>query len=460
MLIAKKGSGKMKKIFSFILLTSLIFSLAACSSNNPETGSTAQDGKASESALSENAEAEKADTLNNTVGDGTFTIIEEFDHTVFKFDYPDIKSMFETGAVLDIYFLLPGETTEGYQHDMDDEKYHSAEEHIYLSPSGQLPITYQAKTGRQYHDTQYLIEENSVSIIIDDLQLDAFDYPYVGVHFQSEDDSPFWEAFAPEDVVIKYDGRRDFIEFEDLMFARYLSERIGIPENEITVKDLEGIKEIGTYERDMAELQAVGIISADGKGNFTTLADLKHMPNIEKIYLSNHQITDISGLEELQYLRIIDLSSNNISDIKALSGAQALESVTMNYNNISDISPLGDIIGLKYIYMDGNNITEIPDFPKLSNLYTLSLANNQITDVSPLKQLPIIDWVVLDYNNITDVSPMVGMETIRELSLMGNPISDISPLGSIPSLWILNVKETNVTDFSNIGSTIAILERD
>ncbi len=451
----------MRRFFRFILLASLILSLAACSSNNPETGSAAQDDKASESVASENPEeAEEADTLNNTVGDGTFTIIEEFDHTIFKFDYPDIKSIFETGAVFDIYFLVPGETTEGYQHEIDDKNYHSAEAQIYLSPGSQHPIMYQTETGRQHHDTEYLIEENSVSILIDDLQLDAFDYSYVGVHFLNGGDSSFWEVFSPEDIVIKYDGKRDYIEFEDPVFAEYLSIRLGIPKNEITLKDLEGIKEIAIYDTHMTELQADGIISPDGKGNFTTLADLKHMPNIEKINLPNHQISDISALEGLKYLRTVNLSSNNISDIKALSGAQALTSITMNDNNISDISPLGNIVELKYIYMDGNSITEIPDFSKLSNLYTLSLAGNQITDVAPLKLLPIIDWVILDYNNITDVSPMVGMETIRELSLMGNPISDISPLGRISSLWILNVKETNVTDFSNIGSTIVILERD
>ncbi len=449
----------MKKIISFIVLISMMMALIACSSVDSEVDDTISGENVSNENIEAEEQASQEVNLNNTIGDGTFTVKEEFDHTAFNFEYPDIKSILETDGKLNIYFLVLGKSNEGYQHEIDDKDYRSSEAAIYISPTSELPIMYQAESGQQYHDTEYIIEEDSVSILIPELRFDVSVYPYIGIQLLSEGDSLFWEEFAPEDVLVKYEGKRNFLEFEDPLIEKFVSLEYNIPVGQITLEDLERVKKISINDFNIEALEGAGIIGEDGKGNFTSLEDLRYMPNLEIINLVNHQISDISILGELPNLRYIELSGNNISDISVLADVKSLEDVFLNDNNISDMSPLSNLTNLEHVYLDGNKITTIADLSKSETLYTISLKNNQITDVTPLNTNVIIEWIMLDYNNITDVSPMVQMHTLRELSLEGNPISDISPLGST-GLFILNVKGTNVTDFSAVEHFIVILERD
>lgn len=66
------------------------------------------------------------------------------------------------------------------------------------------------------------------------------------------------------------------------------------------------------------------------------VSSLKGLTNLNMLYLSNNNISDISVLKELTNLTNLDLSNNKISDISALKKLTHLNSLNLKENPISN----------------------------------------------------------------------------------------------------------------------------
>ena len=99
----------------------------------------------------------------------------------------------------------------------------------------------------------------------------------------------------------------------------------------------------------------------NGRIEFDNISN-KEFPNIEKLVLSNNNLTDISGLEKLKApnLKILDLSHNNIDNLEVFKKLNfPLEKLNLDSNKIKDISLLEEI-------------------PIFKNLKELSIKDNEI----------------------------------------------------------------------------------
>lgn len=86
--------------------------------------------------------------------------------------------------------------------------------------------------------------------------------------------------------------------------------------------------------------------------------------SIDTLDLSNHNISDISGLEYFTNLKSLNISNNNISDISKLSNLNKLENIDASYNRILDITYIETLnlakadISNQTIYLEDITISE------------------------------------------------------------------------------------------------------
>ena len=106
-----------------------------------------------------------------------------------------------------------------------------------------------------------------------------------------------------------------------------------------------------------------------------------NMLNLARLDVSDHQITNITGLQHAKNLSVLNLRGNQISDI----------------------TPIANLTNLIHLDLFNNQIRDIASLEKLTNLNALLLAGNPIADMSPLhallEQIPDINldiWYIIN----------------------------------------------------------------
>ncbi|MCL2436616.1 MAG: stalk domain-containing protein [Clostridiales bacterium] len=113
---------------------------------------------------------------------------------------------------------------------------------------------------------------------------------------------------------------------------------------------------------------------------------LRYMENLERLTLTNIQISDFSPLSELTNLKELNLNFNQVSDLSPLSGLYNLERMNLGINQISDISTLSNFTSVRVLQLHHNQISDISPLSELTGL-ELWLFENPITDWSPVAHI-------------------------------------------------------------------------
>ena len=120
------------------------------------------------------------------------------------------------------------------------------------------------------------------------------------------------------------------------------------------------------------------------------------------------------------------LHDNEIRDISALTGLTALERLYLHDNEIRDISPLTGLTALERLYLHDNEIRDISALTGLTALERLYLYDNEIRDISPLTELisavpdrtglkePNKGILALNYNPLNYASIYTHLSTLRD----------------------------------------------
>lgn len=164
---------------------------------------------------------------------------------------------------------------------------------------------------------------------------------------------------------------------------------------------------------------------------------LANLTNLEALWFSGNNITDISVVAGLTNLTDLRLSHNNVTDISAVSGLTSLTSLGLGNNNISDISALANLTNLTTLVLDRNNISDVSVLKGLTNITKLMLHDNDISDVSVLANLTNLTTLWLYNNYITDISPLIantGLGNGDNAHLAGNALTYSSIYTHIPIL--------------------------
>lgn len=196
------------------------------------------------------------------------------------------------------------------------------------------------------------------------------------------------------------------VTFLDQNLDRIIRELLGkVPEENITVGELEHITEI--YADD---------------SNISDLSGIQYCYNLRILQLTNSQITDISPLASLTNLLVLRLSNNQISDISPVGSLSNLQILNLQGNQVSDISPLIYHIQLHTVDLGHNNISDISTLYSLYGIMSLRLNHNQISDISSLVQNPGLDdgdGLSLSGNNLDLSEGSEDMQNIKKLEDRG-----------------------------------------
>ncbi|MDH4156584.1 MAG: leucine-rich repeat domain-containing protein [candidate division Zixibacteria bacterium] len=147
--------------------------------------------------------------------------------------------------------------------------------------------------------------------------------------------------------------------------------------------------------------------------------------------------TDDIMLSQVLRLEILNCAGLGIDSISGIDELVNLESLFLSYNNVSDLGPLAALKKLRTLYLDENLITDIGPLADLAVLRLLSLKNNQIVDISALAGLTNIRYLYLDDNSISDIAPLVdngGLGSGDQVFLHNNPLDPVSINEHIPAL--------------------------
>jgi len=167
--------------------------------------------------------------------------------------------------------------------------------------------------------------------------------------------------------------------------------------------------------------------------DYSPLADLT---NLTRLYLSNHELGDLTHLMGLSNLRELAVVNCGISDLTPLVPlAKNLEKLILSGNNISNLGPLAELKNLKILWLNGNSIEDVSPLKELENLHTLKLDKNPLSDIEPLGSLLKLTSVSLDGTQIEEINSVAGLPTIRSLSIMDTKldIAADSPIRTLVS---------------------------
>ena len=171
---------------------------------------------------------------------------------------------------------------------------------------------------------------------------------------------------------------------------------------------------------------------------------------------------DMLNLTSLNPNGIVDLSEHQITNLTGIEYASNLTGISLSKNQIKDISPLAKLKNIRIIKLDDNIISDISIIANLKNLRELSLANNPVEDVSPVRPLleinPDLRHDLL--NRIYDVDKITGpwfwMFVPTEPNQGGANSIDIDSLATISNGVVLeNVVATKgIKEGDTFGSSV------
>lgn len=176
--------------------------------------------------------------------------------------------------------------------------------------------------------------------------------------------------------------------------------------------------------------------------NIEDIGPITGLKKLERLYLDNNKIIKIPELNLLK-LRELWLYSNKIENIDNLKNLPNLNYLNISNNKIRNIDAVGNLKSLSIINLEKNDIIDVFSLSNFKSLYSLHLSSNKISDISSLTNFNDIENLNLENNQIEDITPLKCIE-IKELFIGGNNIFDLSPIYS--SLKTKKIKFINAND--------------
>jgi len=196
-------------------------------------------------------------------------------------------------------------------------------------------------------------------------------------------------------------------------------------------------KSKGYVLNEQGKVRGLGLYQCKIQDLNCIIAPLKDLRNLSSLYLSNNQISELSGLKDLSLLSRLDLSSNQIRELSGLKDLNNLSSLWLSSNEISELSGLKDLKQLTELDLSDNEIIELSGLKDLSNLSKLWLSRNQIIELSGLKDLSNLTKLYLYNNQIRELSGLKDLSLLSKLDLGYNQIRELSTLKELRKLQTL-----------------------
>ena len=195
----------------------------------------------------------------------------------------------------------------------------------------------------------------------------------------------------------------------------------------ITVTDLEPLKEIVPYLKNLREIDMCGCGIDD-----ETMDALRTLLNPVKVVWTvdlrhwqlrtdaTHFATWDYAVDEDGYIYTAkNVTKNTSKSLEPLKYCTELVALDLGHNKVTDISFLAGLKNLKYLIIALNEIKDISPLSGLTELKYLEIFNNEISDITPLAKLPKLEALYMTAIPVKDISCLYGSKTLKLLYLEG-----------------------------------------
>ena len=240
------------------------------------------------------------------------------------------------------------------------------------------------------------------------------------------------------------------IQCKDKNFYNAIKEKLGEKVKSASDKDLK----LTALKSDVESINRLYLSQENGTADSAKITDISGIENfkgVNRLFLSNNQISNISALSELTNLTDLGLSNNKISDISALSGLANLTSLYLENNQISEINALSGLTKLTKLELSNNKINNISTLSNITSLKSLNLNSNEINDIKYLSDLTDLTNLHLANNKINDISALSGLTNLTNLYLYNNQIIEISELSGLTNLEYLDLSNNQIIEISALS---------
>ncbi len=194
------------------------------------------------------------------------------------------------------------------------------------------------------------------------------------------------------------------------------------------------------------------------------LSPLTSMTKLEHVGFFDNLVPDLSAFEDLvaqkrqsnpDYvppLTIMQAHRNMISDLGPLSEYVNLRELLINENNLSgqpmSLQPLAPLTSLQQLWCGWNDIHDVSPLSAMTAMDYLSISVNEVDDISPLAAMAQMTRLFANSNQISDISVVADMPLLEQAWFGSNPVSDITPLELLPELYVVYLSLSQVEDLA------------
>lgn len=188
--------------------------------------------------------------------------------------------------------------------------------------------------------------------------------------------------------------------------------------------------------------------------NVSVIADVVHLPYLEKLVVQNRTIDSLSVLSDLTKLKSLDLTGSRFpaEDLTILAGLPALTSLNLSDCSISNIAALAGANNLTQLDLSHNTVRNLEAIAPMTNLVELSLQHNAVTDLSQLSSLVNLRTLNISFNSVTNLAPLSSCTALATLDASNNQIGSVNGITALPALTTLNLEKNSLTDISPLGA--------
>lgn len=239
----------------------------------------------------------------------------------------------------------------------------------------------------------------------------------------------------------------DVVSFRDAEFERMIREAMGKTEGEaVYAPELESITRI-SMRFGVAAFSEEILPSVIGykQDNPLDLFDLKLLPNLQFVSVTDMACTGFEALNELPKLRrltlidagvtdcevlanlILDslsLARNSIEDFSSLSGMTRLQSLNLYMTNLDSLEVLSDLTNLELLVVGDNPITELEPIMGMKSLKYLSIQNTDVQSLEALRNMDQLETLNISELGSISLEPLYGHKSLREIMTQGTELSE------------------------------------
>jgi internalin A len=159
------------------------------------------------------------------------------------------------------------------------------------------------------------------------------------------------------------------------------------------------------------------------------------------------------SLFSLRHLRRLDLGidedgEGNRADSQRcrLAAFTQLEKLWVSHSDLTDLDFVADLPALVWLNCSSTQVADLSPLAALAQLNTIDCSSTQVADLSPLAALAQLNTIDCSFTQVADLSPLAALAQLNTIDCSSTRVADLSPLAALAQLQTLHCSSTQVYD--------------